>query len=731
LIAFNTNEGMAEAVRRIREIFANAEGILAAYEGLEALTGELENQVAAQQSIIDANLAQSNTYKNQAATSASTATTKATEANTSASNAAASATTATTKANEANTSATNAASSASTATTKAAEANTSATKASEWAEKAVDSLVETGKYSAKHHATKAATSATTATTKAGEANISATNAATSATTATTKASEANTSATNAATSATTAATKAGEANTSAINAAASATTATTKAAEANTSATNAATSATTATTQAGIATTKATEAENWASAPENNVVSAGKYSALHYSLRAEYWSQQAAASVTGALIFIGGYNASSNSFPPGAGSGFMYRITTAGTLGPFDDGITRPVDVGDHIIKTASSWSFVDAMDQFIDASRINSGQFPLARLPRATSGFLRAKGAGVDPAYEALVAADIPNLDAAKITTGTLPVARGGTGAATLTGLVKGNGTGAMTPAVAGTDYVVPGGSITGNAGTASRLSEAIVTQGTSNLYQNQWTLAARISLSARYQDAGITLYVKSSASGSTTDQYDKVQFRAKQQDAFGQNPYVELLHHKFGDEAAVYGYVIVQNTPTTIVELYIQNKRSYNTIRAFELARAVSSGVIQYLNNEPYSISVPNLVIADVRTLLSSTPTKRPGAFDTGTTAPSNTVRINYDGHFYATAFYGNGANLTFLNAANVSSGQLNISRLPRAAAGVLKGKGAGADPAYEALTAEDIPELSISKITDLDAQLRRIKTLALAGL
>ena len=37
---------------------------------------------------------------------------------------------------------------------------------------------------------------------------------------------------------------------------------------------------------------------------------------------------------------------------------------------------------------------------------------------------------------------------------TGTLPVANGGTGATTLTGIVKGNGTGAMTAAVANTDY-------------------------------------------------------------------------------------------------------------------------------------------------------------------------------------------------------------------------------------------------------------------------------------
>ena len=43
---------------------------------------------------------------------------------------------------------------------------------------------------------------------------------------------------------------------------------------------------------------------------------------------------------------------------------------------------------------------------------------------------------------------------------TGTLAVANGGTGATTLTGLIKGNGSGAMTAAVAGTDYLTPNGS-------------------------------------------------------------------------------------------------------------------------------------------------------------------------------------------------------------------------------------------------------------------------------
>ncbi len=79
----------------------------------------------------------------------------------------------------------------------------------------------------------------------------------------------------------------------------------------------------------------------------------------------------------------------------------------------------------------------------------------------------------------------------------GTLAVANGGTGVTTLTGLVKGNGTSAMTTAVAGTDYVAPSGtfyvgttqiahnrssaaqtltgvSIDGNAATATTASSA-----------------------------------------------------------------------------------------------------------------------------------------------------------------------------------------------------------------------------------------------------------------
>lgn len=69
-----------------------------------------------------------------------------------------------------------------------------------------------------------------------------------------------------------------------------------------------------------------------------------------------------------------------------------------------------------------------------------------------------------------------LSGVDLATQVTGTLPVANGGTGATTLTGIIKGSGTSALSAATAGTDFVAPGTATTFTAlqtfaGTASNL--------------------------------------------------------------------------------------------------------------------------------------------------------------------------------------------------------------------------------------------------------------------
>lgn len=96
--------------------------------------------------------------------------------------------------------------------------------------------------------------------------------------------------------------------------------------------------------------------------------------------------------------------------------------------------------------------------------------------------------GSGVAvPAGKAMVvfnnATDVLDVTtyASSLTLGTaLPVASGGTGAATLTGVLKGNGTSAFTAATAGTDFVAPGGALgTPSSGTLTNTTGLPLTTG------------------------------------------------------------------------------------------------------------------------------------------------------------------------------------------------------------------------------------------------------------
>ena len=73
-----------------------------------------------------------------------------------------------------------------------------------------------------------------------------------------------------------------------------------------------------------------------------------------------------------------------------------------------------------------------------------------------------------------------ITNVPLSTGVTGTLPVTNGGSGATTLTGVLRGNGTSAFTVATAGTDFVAPGAATTFTAtqtfsGSASTLAMVV----------------------------------------------------------------------------------------------------------------------------------------------------------------------------------------------------------------------------------------------------------------
>jgi hypothetical protein len=118
--------------------------------------------------------------------------------------------------------------------------------------------------------------------------------------------------------------------------------------------------------------------------------------------------------------------------------------------------------------------------------------------------------------------ASGAPTFGAVSLTadvSGTLPVASGGSGATTLTGILKGNGTSAFTAATAGTDYVAPGTATTFTAlqtfaGTASNAD-----MKTSNILETA-TVSATAATGTINYDATTqsVLYYTTNASGNFT---------------------------------------------------------------------------------------------------------------------------------------------------------------------------------------------------------------------
>ncbi|WP_408953171.1 hypothetical protein [Lysobacter sp. Hz 25] len=110
----------------------------------------------------------------------------------------------------------------------------------------------------------------------------------------------------------------------------------------------------TAGTEAGIASAAKAAAEaardkarQWSSAPTGTPVEPGEYSAKH-------WASQAAAAVTGTLVYMGGWDASSGAYPTPAQKGYFYKVTTGGTHGGYE------FNVGDQIVHNGSSWDVID-----------------------------------------------------------------------------------------------------------------------------------------------------------------------------------------------------------------------------------------------------------------------------------------------------------------------------------------------------------------------------------
>ena len=204
--------------------------------------------------------------------------------------------------------------------------------------------------------------------------------------------------------------------TKAVAASASATASANSATASANSANSASTSASTATTQAGIATTKATEAATSATNAANSATTA--------STQATNAASSATSAANSATTATTQATNASNSATAAATS--ATNAASSATAAAASAAAAATFDPSSYYTKTN------------LDSGQLDNRYYTETEVNTAL--------AGKEP------------------TITTLPVSKGGTGATTLTGLVKGNGTGAMTAAVADTDYVTPSGTSTLN---------------------------------------------------------------------------------------------------------------------------------------------------------------------------------------------------------------------------------------------------------------------------
>ena len=138
--------------------------------------------------------------------------------------------------------------------------------------------------------------------------------------------------------------------------------------------------------------------------------------------------------------------------------------------------------------------TFTDVAGDFFPKGKVGIGtSSPLAPLSVGSTSQFQVSATG---------AVSAPSLS---LTT-ALPVTSGGTGVATLTGLVKGNGTSAFTAAVAGSDYQAPIALTTTGTGAATFSGNVLnIPQSASTSGANTWTGAQTFGASVNFAGNGV----------------------------------------------------------------------------------------------------------------------------------------------------------------------------------------------------------------------------------
>jgi hypothetical protein len=229
---------------------------------------------------------------------------------------------------------------------------------------------------------------------------------------------------------------------------------------------------------------------------------------------------------------------------------------------------------------------------------------------------------------------------------TGTLTVANGGSGATTLTGVLKGNGTGAFTAATAGTDYLVPSSAsrlvvttATGDVGTENGANTwakiATISFGTNQFFETQVMLSVVGGSSGAHDSAIISVFARSLATSS--------------------NPVVDVqMLAKGGAQSLIMpdSFKIISGGWGTDIELWMRKRLGYGVFNVYELSRSaasVGSNAIIYNNGAAWQSATPTGAVNNVSTNGVNRGAPR---VSTVTSSATPTINLNDTDQFNITA-------------------------------------------------------------------------------
>lgn len=112
-------------------------------------------------------------------------------------------------------------------------------------------------------------------------------------------------------------------------------------------------------------------------------------------------------------------------------------------------------------------------------------------------------------------------------------------------------------------------------------------------------------VTLTSQYADYQTTLQIVGWGNGSSFVYDMEVAIRVKQQNPFGSDPFIEVTNYYKNEYDAEIGYVIVQNTPSTVVELWAKVDGNYSSIAGFTTSEYQSSRILW--NEGPFTTVQP----------------------------------------------------------------------------------------------------------------------------